>query len=511
MLALWCVVVGEEAAFSVKVAGNNTVAHLKAEIKAKNRYQFPAHQMQLYRVEGLTLNDQRHWHFHGRPVADMSTMQLSDFAGSTTKLTTMSLVSNCFNDTDAELTPGKVHILVKRPDPPPPPLPPSCRPMEISISDLLQQNPLPSMEFTEAMKQPLGFKIPIRTPRYVSLFPDSFVEGTAEYGVAVDVVLQHTMFEHSQVEVATVDTNWLNLFVFLCQCVVHRDQCHDSDSPSEQEMEAVVVKQNAMVGKCVTRASWGEMTTATNALTYKLGPAAYCTFPDGLTSIPAWTTSSTIIQLHQLTYNCAVQSYSTRQLKTYHVSNLDGRHQFVVDVFKVLKWVGSIPKPHTTMHLVPGIRTVTRHHGHYLTWVKSGLVKQFQHDDKINMAVMDRIYRAPLQHVERGRCHYTSVTITSIGQTLKTALSEDLVSRDTVKAQVRSALDELHSLGLAHCNVRAANVFVLLEDKRVILGDLESCRPVDAAPPQVCPNKIKTALELDEYQFGTFVDELATM
>ncbi|ETV63638.1 hypothetical protein H257_19432 [Aphanomyces astaci] len=92
---------------------------------------------------------------------------------------------------------------------------------------------------------------------------------------------------------------------------------------------------------------------------------------------------------------------------------------------------------------------------------------------------------------------------------------DDVAYSSTSSPIFRQALEELHSLGVAHCDVRAANVFVLLSDKRVILGDLEYCRPLDAAPPNIqgapINNQFKTARKLDEHQFERFKDELASM
>ncbi|RHZ25429.1 hypothetical protein DYB37_007950 [Aphanomyces astaci] len=168
------------------------------------------------------------------------------------------------------------------------------------------------------------------------------------------------------------------------------------------------------------------------------------------------------------------------------------RAMFVVDSFKILKWVYAVQEPNTWMHLVPQVRTKTPN-SHYITWLKEGLVKELRGGDAEMMPTIERlvtkfpedavvadnvmdiidcIYRAPLLHVERGRCH----TITSIGQTLENAMDEFRGSRHLIVDQVKLALDELHSLGLAHCDVRPANVFVLLNIKRVILGDLEYCR-----------------------------------
>ncbi|CAK4452420.1 unnamed protein product, partial [Aphanomyces euteiches] len=144
--------------------------------------------------------------------------------------------------------------------------------------------------------------------------------------------------------------------------------------------------------------------------------------------------------------------------------------QFVVDLFKILKWVLPIEEPNALMHLFP----------------QTGLFKKFRENAEIDMDIIQRIYSADLQHVERGICNHISVTVPSIGQTLQNALVDFQGNRDLIIDQVKE------------CS-----------------GDLEHCRPLDAPPPKVKrfpKNKsCKTALELDDYQFGVFVDELAQM
>ncbi|CAK4066486.1 unnamed protein product, partial [Aphanomyces euteiches] len=144
----------------------------------------------------------------------------------------------------------------------------------------------------------------------------------------------------------------------------------------------------------------------------------------------------------------------------------------------------------------------------------TGLFKEFKAEADIDMDLIRRIYNdTSLQHVERGMCHRNSVTITSIGRTLQHALSDFQGKRHLIIDGVKKALDELHNIGVAHCDVRAANVFVLLSNGRVVLGDLEYCRPLDAPPPDVKrkDDSCTTAGELDNYQFDEFVDELAKM
>ncbi|KAG9411700.1 hypothetical protein AC1031_017339 [Aphanomyces cochlioides] len=247
------------------------------------------------------------------------------------------------------------------------------------------------------------------------------------------------------------------------------------------------------------------MATAIKELTDKMADAAYFTFPCGRTSIPAWTTSSTLIQLHQLSYMPSSQKYMTTIVESYFVTDANHRQKFVVDLFKILKWVFPIQEPNGLIHLFPQVRTLTPN-GHYVTWLKTGLFKEFKAEADINMDLIRHIYSAPLQHVERGVCHRDSVTITSIGRTLQHALSDFQGKRHLIIDGVKKALYELHSIGVAHCDVRAANVFVLLSNGRVILGEMEYCRPLDAPPPDVKrkDDSCTTAGELDNYQFERF-------
>ncbi|KAH9100257.1 hypothetical protein LEN26_016033 [Aphanomyces euteiches] len=404
---------------------------------------------------------------------------------------------------------GKIYVLVVVPEGAVPSICP-----RISVTDLLRQNSLPGMEFMEAMEQPVGFKIPVFDSQYVSMWPDSFTQGKAEYGSCIDEFLEHTIVGGSELGVVSMDAMWLKLFMSLCDCKIYRDQIHESSSAKGMRPDAVIAKANVLVGKCEVKFSVNQIETARSELTDKMADSAFATFPIGMTSIPAWSTSSERMELHQLTYISSSKTYETRILEAYLMSNFNHRQRFVVDLLKILKWVFPIQEPNALMHLFPQVRTITTN-GHYVTLLKTGLFKEFRKGAEIDMDIIQRIYSADLQHVERGICNHVSVTITSIGQTLQNSLVDFQGNRDLIIDQVKSALVELHNIGVAHCDVRAANVFVLLSDRRVILGDLEYCRPLHAPPPKVKrfpKNKsCKTALELDNYQFGVFVDELAQM
>ncbi|KAF0704750.1 Aste57867_7269 [Aphanomyces stellatus] len=503
-VSLNCLVVGEGAPISIDIDAGKTVNHLKDIVKEKNIYQYPAKELELYHtLKGHTGPfDEGFLHeLKQQGSSGMTVKYVNDIAW----MNPIKLLKRYF-----EANPPleeRIHVLVVVPESA---ILNICP--RISVTNLLRQKSLPGMEFMEAMKQPVSFKIPILNSQYVSMWPDSFTQGLAEYGASIDAFLDHAIVSGSELGVVSIDSQWLNLFLTLCQCVIYQDESHESSSRQGSRPDAVIVKGSVLVGKVEAKASQKKMATAMKELTEKMADAAYCTFPLGITSIPAWTTCATLIQLHQLSYLPATKTYETRILESYNATDANHRQQFVVDLFKILMWVIPIQEPNALMHLFPQVRTTTTN-GHYVTWLKTGLVKQFRKGAEIDMEIIRRIYNADFQHVERGICNHASVTITSIGQTLQNALADFQGKRNLIIEQVKKALAELHSIGVAHCDVRAANVFVLLSDKRVILGDLEYCRPLHAPPPDVKrKNKsCKTALDLDNYQLGIFVDELAQM
>ena len=76
--------------------------------------------------------------------------------------------------------------------------------------------------------------------------------------------------------------------------------------------------------------------------------------------------------------------------------------------------------------------------------------------------------------------------------------------------QVRLGLDELHSIGLAHCDISVDNV--LIDDNGVVfLGDLEYLTPVNEPAPHftrlpagVTADQVQSAGHLDDWQFEVF-------
>ncbi|KAH9181543.1 hypothetical protein AeNC1_016481, partial [Aphanomyces euteiches] len=362
----------------------------------------------------------------------MPNYSLVNFGGSTKKLAALSLISECFKEADVN-TRWKIHVLVVVPEGA---VPSNCP--RISVTNLLRQNSLPGMEFMEAMKQPVGFKIPVFDSQYVSMWPNSFTQGKADYGVCIDAFLRHGIVSSSDLAVISMDSLWLTLFLDLCNCTIYQDETHESSSATGMRPNSAIFKGNVLVGMCEAKASQKQIAMATAELTEKMAVAAYSTFPRGITSLD-----------HLLD-----TTYETRIMVSYNATDATHRQQFVVDLFKILKWVLPIQELNALMHLFPQVRTITTN-GHYVTWLKTGLFKKFRENAEIDMDIIQRIYSADLQHVERGICNHVSVTVPSIGQTLQNALVDFQGNRDLIIDQVKSALVELHNIGVAHCDVRA--------------------------------------------------------
>ncbi|CAK4084223.1 unnamed protein product [Aphanomyces euteiches] len=139
--------------------------------------------------------------------------------------------------------------------------------------------------------------------------------------------------------VVSLDYAWLTLFWSLCNCTIYQ-------SAKGMRPHAGIVKDNVLVGMYNAKAAEKDMMTARQELTDKMAEDAYLTFPCGRTCIPAWTTCSTRIELHQLSYMPYGAAYKARRLKTYEVTDANERRDFVVDLFKILKRVISIQEPY---------------------------------------------------------------------------------------------------------------------------------------------------------------------
>ena len=200
-------------------------------------------------------------------------------------------------------------------------------------------------------------------------------------------------------------------------------------------------------------------------------------------------------------------------MKQYQVLVFEERLRFIVDIFKIAIWIVSQKSPFQLFRLVTNVRMQTRNK-HHVTLTREGIVKEFYHesDRHIPFDMFRTIYNAKLANVEQGVVNDNTVTITRVGRLLRDVVRSGELEKSFVFAQVQKAVKQLHSLGIAHCDICVDNVFVNVVDNVVFLGDLEYCQSMINPPPiniRRADCKANTAEELDWIQLGKFRDELA--
>lgn len=104
------------------------------------------------------------------------------------------------------------------------------------------------------------------------------------------------------------------------------------------------------------------------------------------------------------------------------------RVSFLVDLFKVCRWLAAVNGPNSDFHLVPNVRVKTRN-DHHITWTKAGILKEFDHTRDMTEAVkrIGQVYEKKLRHVEHGMVRNDrSIIITRVGVLLTLANMENL-------------------------------------------------------------------------------------
>ena len=383
------------------------------------------------------------------------------------------------------------------------------------MKDIISQHQMPGVPFLQALSQPLGFLIPA-TQEVVDQFPGEFSYGYSDISSEVEYWLNHRLVGDTETTVTSLNQSWLGIIQALGAVCVYQNATHAS-SKRLLRPDTTGVKEGAgiLVFKEEAKDKSSSLSVACKELTEKMHPDAYKTYPFGLTSIPGFATCNNAIQLYSIDFNPYDNSYSTKLVSMYNVQDLGGRVSFLVDVFKLIKWIAGLSRPNESIHLIPGVRLQTSN-DHFITWTSTGLLKEFSRarQGSIRYDLITRVYDAKLPHVEQGTCNCTSVTIQTIGRRAREALQAKLIQRAELIAQVRSALNSLHDIGIAHCDVCLENVFVL-DSGVVILGDLEYCTEANGQPPSDIRRRFdrelgvpSSASDLDDQQFAKLCEEL---
>lgn len=372
----------------------------------------------------------------------------------------------------------------------------------VDMRTVLKDNPFVGA-FEQSLLHDLPFTIPCLEPRSLP-----FSVGKAEYGHVIDTWLDHLLpCASSEMSICGMDGNW---FTIIDRVVDGSDvsvNLHHMSSKAKLRPDGVFTVRGSVAGIVESKADKQSLSEAERELSSKFHPLAHKQFPLGHTSIPGFTTCATDVRVYSINYSHNTKIYGQTLLRSYHVDTLSGRVEFIIDLFKILRWMVTLKPSGELEHLIPGVKRPTSN-GHHITWMRAGLLKQFSTSSTVRLDLIRQIYTQAHENVEHGVANGTSVTITSIGKTFENAVRHgDITRMSQVIPAVREAIDAIHSLGIAHCDVCVDNLFVM-DGGRVILGDLEYCTEKNNPPPRLRRfynnadgKEPETAEELDENQF----------
>jgi hypothetical protein len=383
------------------------------------------------------------------------------------------------------------------------------------MSEKIKIYKLPRIPLTTILSNPLPFKIPVMSAKFVSRYPKQLELGdTFEYGHLVDVWLRGIWNSaSSEMAVMVRDTSWQTILEKVCQLISMLDQ-HDESSLSGKRPDFTGIRDGMLVVKCEAKAENREINIAIDELIQKFHSTAHLMFPALDPIIPGFASTPSFIQLHCIYFDEHTQKFCQFPVKKYDVSQEEIRLMFIEDIFKIAIWIISQELPTESFHLVSGVRTRTRN-GHFVTLAVDGLLKEFRRKERpVALDVIKKVYESRLPNVEQGTTNCFSITISTIGRRLKDALRLGRVNKSQILDSVRGAVSQLHCIGIAHCDICVDNVFVNIKDDVVFLGDLEYCQEKDQSAPSDLRRsdlRARTAEDLDGIQLEAFQEELARL
>lgn len=322
----------------------------------------------------------------------------------------------------------------------------------------------------------LPFKIACQSAKLAREFPETFEIAECSYGSSVDVFVERNgIIGGSEMVVMGIDYNWCCIInAVLPGSKVYMDQ-HDQSSSSLNRPDAVFMTQRALIAKKESKKVG--ILLAVEELTKKLSPDAHLLFPSGCVTIPSFATDETEMAIYFITYNGLTSTFETKHFKSYNPSFQLDRVNFIVDVFRMLRWAITVKGPNNEFHLIPGVRTRTVN-GNFVTWLPQGLLKEHDRKRKVDFMIIEKIYSAKLKNVEHGSLKILSSTATALlinrlGVPLESAIKQKSVKANDAIRMVREGMEQLHSLNISHSDICIQNAFYDLTSKEVFLGDLE--------------------------------------
>ena len=375
----------------------------------------------------------------------------------------------------------------------------------VDFAAIIRRYPLNTIEGAFASELP--DKVPTLCQRLTSQYPEYFRFGDWDGTHFLQPFIYGGVNGSSEMGITSRDDRWIGFIRSLIPGVeISRDQ-HDTSSGGTFRPDCTLAINGAMFLKAEAKALDSEISIAVCELTEKFAKDAVQLFPGN--SILGLVSSVHVIEIHVITFHS--ETYSTTLLKRYDLEFEIQKVLFIVDIVKLMRWTVSIVKPNRRFHLMPGVRKLTTNR-HHITWIKDGLFKQF--NKSVTPEVINRIgfvYQQAHPNVEWGVVKGDrSILITRIGLRIQTAIHEGLISKERVIEDIRCAMDWLHSVGLAHCDIALRNVFFDSASKQAFLDDLEHLTPISDHPPHTnwFKRRPKTAGDLDLIQISKFNDSV---
>jgi hypothetical protein len=384
---------------------------------------------------------------------------------------------------------------------------------KIDVKMRLSQYPV--QDLNNALNENLPFKIPSNEAELISTYPDVFERGDWLGNYAVNMFLYADCIGTGESIYATIsrDDRW---FAIIQQSVSNIDILRDETSSRlSLRSNCTICRQFAICLRAVSNKSDDKLRNAELKLTKEFSPRGFCVFPEESSSIIGISTSPNYINIYIISFKGETSTYHSRQIACYKVVNdINTKVQFLVTLFKIMRWIASINGPKNKFHLVPGYRKLTNN-GHYITWMSDGLLKDFNETVDIDtLNRIDEVYSKKLKHVEWGTIHrYPSahsngaILITRIGIPIKLAILSGFISKAQAKRDAEAGMKELHSIGYAHCDIALRNIFYDETMKCAFLNDLEYLTPLNGPPPLTnhFSNQPRNAEHLDTIQFNELV------
>lgn len=380
------------------------------------------------------------------------------------------------------------------------------------MGDLLSVHKIPNLN--DALNTELAFKIPVIDSRWVEKYPDVLCHASAEHYNSVDTWLNRGWGFASETSVTSLDQCWISIINSCLRGTALYLNQHDPSSAIRVRPDTTILRHNALLVKGEAKLSEAEMETAKNQLLKSFFSGAVRCFPrSSQTAILGVTTCSTKASMYKISYNNGRFSAILHRDYNLQVVHTD-RLLFIVDIFKAMRWMTTVDSPISKFHLVPSVRRRTRN-GHHVTWCNRGILKEYHNPREHLIDRIVTVYGHKLSHVEWGEAvpdDANAIIITRVGSQLEDALAAGDINRDDAVAHIRLAVEELHNIGFAHCDIVMDNVFVD-NDGVAFLDDLEYLTPVnDPAPANARWNSDAhpglSATELDTLLMKSFVLEV---